>query len=367
MSCLPATCAPDPSLLQFSAVAEDVFPEEYEQFLSYISFVNLDISVIVSYSCAVSPNFYIRLMVATITPIVGLTILAYGYSMAKVRYLTSPQCVITVRRRHLHAALLIVFFVYSSVSSTIFQTFACEENSLGDSSLKADHSILCGTDEHLKFKVYATVMAAIYPIGIPVFFFLWLLRNRKYLKTSDRDTILHLQPFSGVWSTYRPSRYYFEVVEYCRRLTLSMSSVFLLPNSVDHIAIVLSLAVVFLFVSESLSPFQRSVDMSLYRWGNGIILGSMYIALLMKAKESDGEFRALSVFGWLLIAANIIMMVVVVIEAVIVGGLLREIMPRVEQVPAPVRRPTMVKFQSSKSIRPSRVFDDDSDETKWCE
>ncbi|CAM9103682.1 unnamed protein product, partial [Laminaria digitata] len=86
-------------------------------------------------------------------------------------------------------------------------------------------------------------MAIVYPIGIPAFFCWWLVRNRNYMKMSDRETIAHLQPFSGVWGTYKPSRYYFEVVEYCRRLTLSMSSVFLVPNSVDHIAVVLSLAV----------------------------------------------------------------------------------------------------------------------------
>lgn len=61
------------------------------------------------------------------------------------------------------------------------------------------------------------------------------------------------------------------------------------------------------------------------------------------------------------------MVIAVVIEAVIVGGLLGEIMPKVEQVPAPVRRPTMVNFKSSKTIHPSRVFDNGGDETKWCE
>ena len=125
----------------------------------------------------------------------------------------------------------------------------------------------------------------------------------------DREGQAHLQQFSGIWSTYIPSRYYFEVVEYCRRLTLALSSALLVPDRVDHIAVVLSIAFFFLFVSESLSPFERSVDGNLYRWGNGVILASLYVALLMKAKESVYDLKALSAFGWVLIAANVVMIV----------------------------------------------------------
>ncbi|CAM9133786.1 unnamed protein product, partial [Laminaria digitata] len=290
-----------------------VFPEEYEIFLSYLSFVNFDIGVVVSYSCLFSPNFYGRLLVTTITPLLVLMILSLTYYFTKRRYRDSPQGIFTVRRRHLSAGLFVLFFVYSSVSSAIFQTFSCEDLEVG-SSLIADHSVLCQTWLHNAYMIYACLMITIYPIGIPSFFTWWLVRNRKYLKTSDRQTIVHLQPFGGVWSTYSPSRYYYEVVEYVRRLTLSLSSVFLAPDSVNQIAVVLGLASVFLFVSESLSPFESSTDMSLYRWGNGVIMASMFLALLVKADTSSDE--SLSVFGWVLIVANILMIVAVVVEAV---------------------------------------------------
>ncbi|CAM9423006.1 unnamed protein product, partial [Laminaria digitata] len=289
------------------------FPEEYEIFLSYLRFVNFDIGVVVSYSCLFSPNFYGRLLFATITPLLVLLILRLTYYITKRRYRDSPQDIFTVRRRHLSAALFVLFFVYSSVSSAIFQTFSCEDLDIG-SSLKADHSVSCQTPLHNAYKKYAGVMAIVYPIGIPCFFMWWLVRNRNDLQTSQRQTIVHLQPFGGVWSTYSPSRYYYEVVEYVRRLTLSLSSVFLVPDSVNAIAVVLGLAGVFLFVSESLSPFESSTDMSLYRWGNGVVMASMFLALLVKANASSD--KSLSVFGWVLIVANIVMVVAVVVEAV---------------------------------------------------
>ncbi|CAM9091009.1 unnamed protein product, partial [Laminaria digitata] len=219
-----------------------VFPKEYEKFLSYISFVNFNINVVVSYSCLFSPNFYGRLVLATTTPLLVLAILALAYYVAKRKYHISSQQRLTIRSKHLSAALFVIFFVYSSVSSEILNTFNCEYI---DASwfLRADYSLSCVSKRHRFYMVYAGVMAAVYPIGVPALFCWWLVRNRNYLKGSHRQTIAHLEPFSGIWGTYRPSRYYYEVVEYCRRLTLSTSSVFLVPNSVDHIAVVLSLAV----------------------------------------------------------------------------------------------------------------------------
>lgn len=57
-------------------------------------------------------------------------------------------------------------------------------------------------------------------------------------------------------------------------------AVFVLPNSTVQVSIALLFALVFVFGSESLAPFAKSVDMSLYRWGNGIVVTGMYVACL---------------------------------------------------------------------------------------
>lgn len=316
-----------------------------------LSFVNIDINAIMAYSCLVSPNFYGRLVLATTTPLLVLAILAVAYSTAQRKLHTSSPIRLTVRSRYLSAGLLVAFFVYSSVSSTIFHTFLCEQ--VGEYwYLRADYSLSCDGERHRTYVIYASVMAGVYPIGIPALFCWWLVRNREHLKNTDRQAIGHLQPFVGIWGTYKPSRYYYEVVEYCRRLALSLSSVFLVPNSVDHIAVVLSLAVVFLFISESLSPFESSADMSLYRWGNGIVLASMYVALLMKAKESNTEVRALSVYGWVLISANVLMVAAVAVEAVCLGRNYRVLESRVDPVTPPVPSVTPTRVGGRPSASP---------------
>ena len=181
-------------------------------------------------------------------------------------------------------------------------------------------------------------MLIVYPLGIPALFCWWLVRNRNALKMPDRQTKEHLKPFNSIWGPYRPSRYYFEVVEFCRRGTLSASSVFFIPNSINQIAIVLSLTLVFLFVSESMSPFERSTDMSLYRWGNGVILASMFVALLMEADGSNDESGTLSVFGWVLITANVVMIFAVLVQSVLLALEWRGSLSIPEETIPPVRR-----------------------------
>lgn len=203
--------------------------------------------------------------------------------------------------------------MYSSVSSTILQTFACQHID-GGWYLRADYSISCESRAYMGFRIYAVGMSIVYPLGMPALFCWWLVRNREYLKASDRQTRAHLEPYSGIWSTYKPSQYYYEVVEYFRRLVISVSSVFLIPDSVNNIAVILTLTGGFMFLSESLSPFENYLDMALYRWGNGVVLASMFVALLNKANASDDE--SLSVFGWVLIIVNVAMIVAVVAEAV---------------------------------------------------
>ena len=262
-------------------------------------------------------NFYDRLLLATIAPIVVLGLLACTYVIAKIRNRGSELALRRVKHKHLSAALFVAFFVYSSVSYTVFQTFACDELDDHIKYLRADYDLICTTDKHANFKLYAAFMVCVYPIGIPAVFTYWLARNRLELAKSGRDDKLQLQPASDLWSPYKPSRFYYEVVECARRITLTGIAVFVLPNSPAQIAVVLLLAVVFLFVSESMSPFEKSVDMGLYRWGNGIILASMYVALLLKVDVSSEDSTTISAFAAVLIGANICMAMTVFAQSAV--------------------------------------------------
>ena len=91
------------------------FPDSYACFLSWISVVNLDIGNIFSASCLLpSVNFYVRLLVTTLSPLVLAAVLVLTYRMAKRRAGIGRAGVIARRAawsRHVAAGLLLTFLV----------------------------------------------------------------------------------------------------------------------------------------------------------------------------------------------------------------------------------------------------------------
>ncbi|CAN0510836.1 unnamed protein product, partial [Laminaria digitata] len=177
------------------------YPEIYSNFVLKLTPVNLDIGFMLSYSCLVTTDFYDRLLIATIMPPLLLVVLVGSYYSGKQRNRSCES-----------AALLLAFWVYSSVSYTIFQTFSCDDLDDGKAYLRADYSLECSTARHRAFKTYSLVMTCVYPVGIPAVFAWCLARNRRDLVKSDRETLPHLQSLKTLWVAYKPSRYFFELV-----------------------------------------------------------------------------------------------------------------------------------------------------------
>ena len=305
-----------------------MYPDEYADFLSRLTLINLNFGFLVSYGCLMETDFFDRLLLTTLAPLVVLGVLAASYSAVKAWITSSQSSLSMIRNIYLSTALFIMFFVYSSVSFTVFQTFACDTLDNGIAYLRADYSLTCFTKRHDRYKLYALIMVCVYPVGIPAVFAWIIASNRLDLMQHNRDPIAQLEPLRGLWAAYKPSKYYYEVVECIRRVSFTGIAVFVLPNSPAQIAFELLLAVFFTYVSESLSPFESMIDMCLYRWGNGVIFSSMYVALLLKVDVSQEGTEALSAYTGVLIAANVFMIVAVVIQSVLLIIGWRGVTPR---------------------------------------
>ena len=310
----------------------------YKNFASKLGLINFDLGVLLSYTCILTTDFYDSLLFATITPPVMLVVLAASYLVGKKRNSSSELAIREVLHKHQSVALYLALFVYSSVSYTIFQTFSCDELEDGEVYLRADYSLTCSTTRHSVYRVYAIVMVFVYPFGIPVVFALWLARHRLDLVRADRETIAQLKPLSDIWAPYKPSRYYYEVVECGRRISLTVIAAFVRPKSAAQVSIAFLFSVVFVFISEALSPFEKRADMRLYRWGNGVIVASMYVAFLMKVDVGEETDYALLTYSGVLILANVFMVVTVIVQMVFLGKRMRWMTTSVREVEMPVRR-----------------------------
>ncbi|CAM9923215.1 unnamed protein product, partial [Laminaria digitata] len=223
---------------QFASVANATYPGVYQIFLSSLDIINLDIGLVMSAGCLWSGiDFHDRLIADTVLPLTILGIMGMTYAIALRRHSTADDGVRDkIRNKHLSAVLFLLFFVYSSASTTVFRMFACDVLDDGEEYLRADYRILCTDAQHRTLQVYAAIMIAVYPVGTPLLFVVFLYSHRNVLSDPEADKAT-AQSISSLWAPYRPSCFYYEVIECGRRIMLTGVVVFIYPNDTAQIAI----------------------------------------------------------------------------------------------------------------------------------
>jgi hypothetical protein len=166
---------------QYIGITGLPLPDIYSRFLAWADVFNFNLGWLLSLSCLTNLDFYERLLLTTLSPIAGIGVLGLIYMIVNhnlgdvsERAVTSKTAKLASFRDTLYLVLLtMIFLIYSSVSTTVFQTFACEIVDDSDTTktnyLRADYSIQCGTAEYKVYRGYAILMVSVYPIGIPLF------------------------------------------------------------------------------------------------------------------------------------------------------------------------------------------------------
>eukprot|EP00903_Cladosiphon_okamuranus_P017273 g15917.t1 len=306
-------------LTQFTSVANISYPDVYQRFLDGLEVFNFDLGWILSAGCVLDIGFHDRLLISTICPIVGLLFLAGVYAAASRINRGSIETVESIWHKYVSLVLLLTFLVYASVSSTLFMTFVCEELDDGKNYLRADYRIECDSSKHRAFMGYAGCMILLYTVGIPAFYGALLFRDSDVLKRDHQDRERHarLTSTSDLWKPYRPSVFYYEVIECCRRILLAGVVAFIYPNTAAQIAITLMMAVVFAMLSEALAPYASRWDTWINRTGHAVVTSSMYVALLLKVDVSNERADSQKTFEAVLVAAHACMLLVILVESVV--------------------------------------------------
>ncbi|CAN0285491.1 unnamed protein product, partial [Hapterophycus canaliculatus] len=226
-------------LTQFMAVANVTYPGVYQTFLDGLNVFNFDLSWVLSAGCVFDVDFHDRLLISTIGPIIAALVLGCTYAASTRMHGEAPEALHHIRHKHVSMILLLTFFVYSSVSSILFRTFACEELADGIYYLRSDYRIECDSAKHRGFQAYAGLMMLLYTLGIPAFYSVLLYRDRDVLKKEDRSSFSRVSSTSDLWKPYKPYVFFYEVIECGRRILLTGVVVFIYPNSSAQIAITL--------------------------------------------------------------------------------------------------------------------------------
>jgi hypothetical protein len=346
-------------LTQYISITGLRLPKLYYDFLSWATTINIDFGWIVSIGCITQVTFYDKLLLNTLAPFGIAALLICTYSIAQCRHQVHAVSAPTsstrlgkvsttdntrtanlnrIRAKHCSAFLLMTFLIYSTVSTVIFQTFACDAvEGTGTSYLRADYSVSCNTAKHTAYQAYAAVMILVYPVGIPLLYTWLLWRERRCFNQShkrssgprllDTASTQQLQETSAaavqsirfLWSAYTPKRYYWEVVECIRRLLLTGFVVFVFPNSSAQAAVACLIAAISLVIVVHYKPHADSIDTGIYVSGSIIIFLSMFLSLLVKVNVSQDDTESQHAFSVLLILMNIGMILATIAQVTLVG------------------------------------------------
>jgi hypothetical protein len=185
-------------LTQYISISGLRLPDLYMKFLAWVDILNLNLGVILNFACVVELSFYDRLLLNTLAPFAVLLLLKVTYSVVQFKEKTTSiaaaaansssgssdennnsnsgsaatgrlsfgeQLAARMQRaltKHHTVFLVTTFLVYSTVSTVVFQTFACDTiEPTGDSYLRADYSVSCQTREHYWYQVYAGIMVSV--------------------------------------------------------------------------------------------------------------------------------------------------------------------------------------------------------------
>ena len=122
--------------------------------------------------------------------------------------------------------LFILFCVVTSVSDSIFSAWSCIEyfedtdpnHPVSRSFLKADLAIECGTEEHQRVVNVAWIFVGIWPIGMPLLFFMLMQLCRSSIIQSRRTPFVKATSF--LHTEYTINCFWWESFYLLERVTL---------------------------------------------------------------------------------------------------------------------------------------------------
>ena len=330
-------------VMQMSVVLDLFFPELYNDFLRMFAFLNiLNFSVFFfDLGCTYTIDFYVKLLVQTISPILVMACLCLWFYFRHIYSLRLNRKNPSFNREQMienmvYSILLVCFLVFSPVSTTVFQTFGCEDFEDGSTRLVADYTIECNFNESGTRKFYfcyAIFMSLVYPAGIPLLYLSLLLYYKDKVnplsttvvrveekdllskvvinreKSKTRKAFPEIKKISFLYENYKPSCWYFEVVSCLNRLMIGTIPILVLRGTMSQIVFTLIITLAFTAITMLLKPYQSYNDNKLAivsMWSISLVLISAALIRVASYEEEDVD---LNLIGAILIIINIFVVV----------------------------------------------------------
>ena len=155
--------------------------------------------------------------------------------------------------------IIIIFLIYPSLLKEIAQMLNCTDEictSIGvcHKYLEEDPRIDCSKSTYSSFRLLSYAFFTAYGIGIPLVGYIMLRRRRLVLKTKK---VINTLGF--LYSGYRESKYYWEMLTLVRKMLLVFIVVFVNKYPKNQLYLAMWLITVCVFLNIFLKPFKYSI------------------------------------------------------------------------------------------------------------
>jgi len=239
------------------------WPNTFKSFVQFFDFANFDyiFSSITSAECYDAVNYYSNYVVFVCLPaaiiliVMVFWIIPRHFNMFCFRH----QDVYARMRSKMRSWLIILyalFLLYPVVSSTILNHYVCK--SIRDSHstysfLLVDLRVPCKTSRWWLFAYIGIPLIALYPIGIPAFFFFLLYAHKNRLHMNQVQA-----QFGFLYAGYRDEAWWWEILDSLHKL-FQTSILAFFPVRVQ-LAVGMGVAIAYLLAILILNPYLRTED-----------------------------------------------------------------------------------------------------------
>jgi hypothetical protein len=201
--------------------------------------------------------------------------------------------------------LFFLFLVYPSVSSTLLKLYRCDLVE-GVYYLMADYRVICYDDSWWPYGIWGFVMMLVYPIGVPLLYYILLWSNSEALHDEnhpDHGPVSTKLKF--IYKAYEPEYWYFELVWLAYKLLLTGVIIFARPNTTAQVAYGFVLAIFFMCIHVQSNAFVKDEEDRLQFISVLAIVLTLFGGLVYKSDMSNEDAQGMAMVDGLLMLINV--------------------------------------------------------------
>jgi len=303
-----------------SFIVEIPWPSYFHTFISYFNLVNLDFIPWQSVTCVATWSYYTKFLIVALLPVGFLLFIALA--------LFIPLFILDRcdrhndddtkrkqrgewRKKYWKLLLFTLFLLYPGVSSKILSYFVCREVE-GTSYLLVDFKVTCYDGEWNSFLPVAILWLIVYPFGVPLAFFLILLKNKASLQKPEV-----IQSLGFLYEAYNYDMWYFELIDCVHKLFLTSVLVFFPSDYQMPLGMVASVSYTFVILLKR--PYVRRSDDRMHLFTQIEILLILHAALVLQNNVSLSGGLGESTIDIILSAIMISITIIVIICCILHG------------------------------------------------